>query len=294
MPFERPEKKPFCADYSRAAGEQLAGSAKRVDLWLLLEFRSRWEHEAAAVFTEPVQLRLKAIRSKFPKSRLALVKQPERTQGPLSMFWAFSREREPHLYRTEFGDYDELSFDLDKMESQTVQRFFGVCTHGTHDLCCAQFGNKIYAEMRALHENVWQVSHIGGCRFAPNVVCLPDGVIYGRLEAGDGTRVVDSYQQASLFLPNVRGRSCYSKPVQAAEHFLRTAKNLRRLDELSLASVAEPRPGQWLVTFTLSETHKQFQVSLYQEAASASTFKSCAATELSPRETFRLADVRGV
>jgi hypothetical protein len=286
---QRPIARTFCAEYSRTAGEEMAGTVKPVDLWLLIEFRARWEREAIHVFSEAVQLRLKSLRTRIPAMRLALIRQPDRTQGPLSVFWAFSHEHRPRLYRTHFTNYEDLRFDAQQMDGEIAEKLFAVCTHGTHDLCCAQFGNTIYSAMRAICENVWQISHIGGCRFAPNVVCLPHGVVYGRVESADCEAILSGYRHESLLMSKSRGRSCYSKPIQAAEHFLRTEKNLTDVEGLSLMGASETLPGYWSVTFS-SRNSNQYRVSLSIERGQTETYKSCSASELSPRERFRLTD----
>jgi hypothetical protein len=284
---QRPLKRAFCAEYSRTAGEELAGTVKPVDLWLLVEFRGRWGQEAITVFPEMVQLRIGSLRSRIPKMRLALIRQPDRTQGPLSVFWAFSHEHKSQLYRSHFTNYEDLRFDAEKADGEIADKLFAVCTHGTHDLCCAQFGNKLYPELRVIGENVWQISHIGGCRFAPNVVCLPHGIVYGRVESVDCGAIISNYRQGSLLLPKLRGRSCYPKPVQAAEHFLRTEKKLTDIDELSLSRASETPPGHWSVTFS-SRHSTRYHVSLSVEGGQTETYKSCSATEPLPRERFRL------
>jgi len=284
----RPTNPPFCAEYSRTADEQLFGTVKPIDLWLLIEFRGRWEHEAVSVFSPTVQLRIKSLRSQFSKFRLALIKQTQRTRGPCKMFWAFSREQKSILYQTEFIDIENVSFEPDNLRVESAEPLYAVCTHGTHDLCCAQFGNKIFAELSSLHNNAWQISHIGGCRFAPNVVCLPDGAVYGRVEQRDIAAIINSSQHSSVFLPKLRGRSCLAKPVQAAEYFVRKSTNLLHLDELILADAGEIEPGKWGVTFHSNTARTMFQVSLHLEETQIRTFKSCATTEPSFRESFHL------
>ncbi len=278
-----------CAEYSRAAGEEIAGTVKPVDLWLLIEYRARWTREAIAVFSETVQERLGALRARNPKMRLALIRQPDRTAGPLTSFWAISREHEPELYRTEFADYEELSFDMDRSDNVHDEKLFAVCAHGTHDLCCAEFGNKIYSGLRANSTNVWQISHIGGCRFAPNVVCLPHGIVYGRVEQADCAAIVSEYERDSVVPAKLRGRSCYPKPVQAAEQLIRSASQLTALQDLSLTSATELQLGHWSTTFQ-SRDSKQHRVSVVYEDTHFETYKSCSATEPEPRGRFRLVD----
>jgi hypothetical protein len=63
-----------------------------------------------------------------------------------------------------------------------------VCTHGMRDKCCAQFGQPFFRAAQQMAKQghlpnmrIWQVSHIGGHRFAPTAISLPDGRYYGRL-----------------------------------------------------------------------------------------------------------------
>jgi hypothetical protein len=55
-----------------------------------------------------------------------------------------------------------------------------VCTNGKRDICCAQLGRPLLEELEAQGREVWESSHIGGHRFAPVHLTLPDGRIWGR------------------------------------------------------------------------------------------------------------------
>ena len=64
-----------------------------------------------------------------------------------------------------------------------------VCTNGRHDQCCANRGRPL---VRSLYDSpwadrVWECSHIGGDRFAANLVVLPDSLYFGRVDADIGT-----------------------------------------------------------------------------------------------------------
>jgi len=65
-----------------------------------------------------------------------------------------------------------------------------VCTHGSRDRCCGVLGGMIFSQLKSqisqiLPSAVWQVSHLGGHRFAPTALCLPLGVLLGRIEPDD-------------------------------------------------------------------------------------------------------------
>ena len=59
-----------------------------------------------------------------------------------------------------------------------------VCTNGRHDQCCANLGRPLVRALRdsPWADRVWECSHIGGDRFAANVVVLPDSLYFGRVE----------------------------------------------------------------------------------------------------------------
>ncbi len=64
-----------------------------------------------------------------------------------------------------------------------------VCTHGSRDVCCGKFGYAIYKLLRSRYAapnrvRVWRTSHLGGHRFAPTLLDLPEGRYWGHLETG--------------------------------------------------------------------------------------------------------------
>ncbi|UMG93670.1 hypothetical protein MF408_05660 [Nocardioides sp. TF02-7] len=110
-----------------------------------------------------------------------------------------------------------------------------VCTNGRHDACCAEFGRPVAMALDAARpEETWEVSHIGGDRFAGNLVVLPEGLYYGRLDVGAGLAVADAHGRRRLLLDHLRGRSSYPMPVQAAEIHLLRHLGLDGVDDLTL------------------------------------------------------------
>ena len=88
---------------------------------------------------------------------------------------------------------------------------------------------------------MWQTTHIGGDRFAGNLLCLSRGVYYGRVERGDAGRVLDAHLADTIDLEHYRGRSCYSFAAQAVERDIRERTGLVRLDDLRLVSEERSR-----------------------------------------------------
>ena len=92
-----------------------------------------------------------------------------------------------------------------------------VCTHGTRDTCCAVRGRPIVAILaRALPEQVWECTHLGGHRFAGTLLSLPDGACFGRLDPDSAVEVVRAHRQGRTDPAHLRGTTRWEPAVQAA------------------------------------------------------------------------------
>jgi hypothetical protein len=113
-----------------------------------------------------------------------------------------------------------------------------VCTNGRRDACCALRGRALAAALEAAHGAMtWECTHLGGHRFAANLVCLPAGIVYGRVTPSDGPRLVDALLAGRLDAGHLRGRSSWPVPAQVAEGAVRAATGLSGLDDLRLERV---------------------------------------------------------
>jgi hypothetical protein len=88
---------------------------------------------------------------------------------------------------------------------------------------------------QAAPEETWEISHIGGDRFAANALVLPHGLYYGRLEPEDAASFAEKHHAGRLDVEHLRGRSAYAFSVQAAEIHLRRELAEDRIDALRLA-----------------------------------------------------------
>ena len=163
--------------------------------------RSTWSAKAFSESALPkaVKIHLASTLKSVPRSRLLLIKQSRKVKGTLTLFVVRSREASSSILRYEFSEYEQLlDSDLGSVldggslagATQWDGPLFLVCTHGKRDKCCAKFGIPVYKTIRTLvgDSAVWQCSHVGGDRFAANVVCFPDGRIphHPRLRALKG------------------------------------------------------------------------------------------------------------
>ena len=118
-----------------------------------------------------------------------------------------------------------------------------VCTHGSRDRCCGVLGGAIFAQLKnqlkmMLPDAVWQVSHLGGHRFAPTALCLPLGLLLGRIDVDDCSSIamaVMTNESAPLRTEIIRGDVRLSKTEQARVVVASSAKWLSCISD-----------GQWL------------------------------------------------
>ncbi|MEO6578373.1 MAG: sucrase ferredoxin, partial [Candidatus Limnocylindria bacterium] len=100
---------------------------------------------------------------------------------------------------------------------------------------CALRGRALMSALSADHgDRTWECTHLGGHRFAGNLVCLPDGIVYGRVSASDGPRLAAEYVTGHLDPLLLRGRSAWPAPAQVAEQWVRQRLGLTDIDGLDL------------------------------------------------------------
>ena len=245
------ERGPFCADLSHENDESLAATASRIDHWFLVEYRGLWAREAlpGSGLSDQVKRHLLEQVGAVPNGRLLFVRRPDRRGRPeLVAFTASSREGS--LTRIEFEAYEDLRHVDLRSGGPAGHPLFLVCTHGKHDPCCARYGRPLYEALRDDLDPdwLWQSSHIGGDRFAGNLVCLPEGVYYGRVDRSSAGAVLDAHLAGRVALEHYRGRSIYPFAVQAAERWLREQTGLDELGTIELET-AHRRNGTWQVAF---------------------------------------------
>jgi hypothetical protein len=209
-----------CAASSLAGGELLAGTATVASEWLLVEARLAWGRDAVvdSGLADDVQDALAAFSGK-----VLLVRRPER-RGAVTVIHARSEESGGFATRQETGSLDDLPETDFEAGDAVSGPIFLVCAHGRRDACCARLGLPLFDVLNAqlLPTHLWQSSHLGGHRFAPNVVVLPYGIQLGRIPLERAADVVDLVTAGRIPLDLYRGRTIYAPPVQAAEIAVRS------------------------------------------------------------------------
>jgi hypothetical protein len=247
-----------CSVRALARGDSLVATAAPAQRWLLIEQPGPWGRDALAEsrFDRTVVPEL-ARRSRAESVRLLLVRRPGDRLADSGRRWAYADSRpgqEGLWWSVRSSDAELLTAPWDGSVGVRAERpVFLVCTHGGHDACCALRGRPLARTMRAPGPaDVWECSHLGGDRFAANVVVLPHGFYYGQVP-GNGEELVRAHDVGQVALPWLRGRAGVPPPGQAAQHSARAELGLLGLDDLPVTAV-EPltAPGavveRWVVT----------------------------------------------
>ncbi len=263
---------PPCAIRSRDDDEPLGATASRVDEWVLYRRDGAWGRQALTEsgLPEPVGALLRAT-DRRPRTKAVLVRRTVASDGgPIAVVRARSTvgdERIEHHALDPDGEsverqtlapqalVDEVTALVDRPPAPWTPGdplLLAVCTNGRHDQCCANLGRPLVRALRALDEPVWECSHIGGDRFAGNVLVLPHGLYFGRVtpEALEG--FLADLHAGLLPMDHYRGRSALSMPAQAAEIAVRREVGEHAVDALTGWRLQATGEGRWHVAIDLA------------------------------------------
>lgn len=200
----------FCAVAAQAAQAPLIGTAGTGHTYVFIECPYPWASKAQESAALPLRLRnLMQAYHQQRKVRFFLI-LPEK----VSKNTKNARRSRILTYQHQSGIFingyvgQEFTVTSLAQAAETLEGYFNgrivgqpidaddlfVCVHGSRDKCCARFGRpflKQAAKQLEQHTRpsaprqlrLWQVSHIGGHRFAPTALHLPDGRWYGHLDS---------------------------------------------------------------------------------------------------------------
>ncbi|MBO1048574.1 MAG: sucrase ferredoxin [Dolichospermum sp. DEX182a] len=232
----------FCADHSREIQEDVIGSATNHQTYILVECPTPWVSEAFNSKWVPDNLRI-------------LVADVKRAK--LSIHFLLIANDETHreeqttllIYQQEKGlsnGYRKQEFKLPNIEqvagvvrkwltgvsvddeiASNPTRDILVCTHGSHDQCCAKYGNPFYFhaqntifDLQLNHLRIWRSSHFGGHRFAPTAIDFPQGRYYGVLDQDTFKSILTQTGNIECLNKVYRGWGILPNPLQILEREL--------------------------------------------------------------------------
>lgn len=301
----RPSSRFICSLASRERDEPMFATASPVTRWLLVEVRGSWGrdavadselgHHAPAVWRRALQargIRIVAIRRDLDDH------EPTATAGVRLVHVHGGRpgRQAAVAHRTVIADLrhvvqatEWLLADGDTPGAgwtPDADRYVLVCTNGRHDTCCATEGRPVVRHLRTSPwaDSVWECSHVGGDRFAGNVVVLPTGLYFGRITPDTVDRVLHGLDENRVELASLRGRAALTMIEQAAEHFVRSELGLDGVDAITAV-----RQGDGNVVDLDLDTGDTVRVTIERSRISATTPLTCTGPPDQQYPTYRLA-----
>jgi len=215
---------------SKAAGDDTAGSGGPFDGFLAVEVAPPWKRNVTESLAFPERL-LSAVGglqdAGIVDKFTGLVPDPEYSREGYARVLYLRKPGEGPFAAYERREYLVPEAELAALtealaEPRDLARFGAyrekmpgvrdvlVCTHGGRDACCGKFGYSVYNFLRSRHAapgglRVWRTSHIGGHRFAPTLLELPEGRYWGHLELGAAGDLVTRREPPSDLLRFYRG-----------------------------------------------------------------------------------------
>lgn len=239
---------PTCSILAGRLGDPLGGTASVLSSFLLLEHPGPWGPnvlaEALAPIFGPAPLERMYELWTTQRFRALLIRRPGRAgRKPAEAPTAFVGSTSPESSflerlpadRLDGLDLDHLAAGLPGHGTPEPGPLFAVCTNGAVDRCCAVRGRPLVAALAEQHpEQTWEVTHVGGCQFAANLLVLPSGLLYGALSPETGLEVATAALTGQVEPAWLRGRTGVTDWAGTAEVGLRQRLDLRASDAVEV------------------------------------------------------------
>lgn len=217
----------FCAVDSAAVGDPLAGTALHPQRNLLISWpRAKWVRNLRKARDMPPDVEEMLDELADAGRRVNLIHRRGQASHrhhiillPECRTYTVEREALPRFLATLLRNGP-----LDAWQTGVLSGSLMLCcTHGRKDKCCARFGYQAYkaiteaANRHNLPFDVWESTHLGGCRLAAGAMLFPQRRKYGRIGEEDALPLLRAEAEGRPYLPCYRGSSDLTPPEQCAE-----------------------------------------------------------------------------
>lgn len=233
----------FCSESSRQAGEDIIGSGTNYQTYVLIECPPPWTSDAfdSPLIPESLRSLIKEVKVSKHSLRFLLIASNQSRNSSFTKVLIYEQSKE------EFSQgYNKQEFNVEKIDqvATVVRNYFSgedldyqreisetrdilVCTHGSHDKCCAKYGNPFYtqalgmiSDLNLSNVRVWKASHFGGHRFAPTAIDFPDGRYYGVLDQQSFHSILTRTGELKILNKVYRGWGILPNQIQVLEREL--------------------------------------------------------------------------
>lgn len=282
----------FCTEESLAAGEPLAGTGIHPARNILIRWpKGRWQHStriASGMEGAVEQAIGRVVEAGWRVNLIDRKGEPDESLRvylyPEGVTAAVAPEALPALLDAIISGEDLTRFGMAPADRPLVL----CCTHGRHDRCCAKWGFAVYRALAAEARSrggfeVWEATHLGGCRLSAGVLVLPSLRKYGRLSPADAPALLAAEAEDRPYLPCYRGASHLEKPAQIAEVEGRRA--LAERGHAGSVTVTETAPGVYAVAADTATA--EVRLAAAEDRNPSTCARIDEAQPLEPRATWR-------
>lgn len=219
----------FCSEITLNINEPLYGSAPTASRFILITWPKKfWKSKALLSDHLPqdiFELNLKLESSEQPPL-IRLISSPEISENYSDIYIFPDQVKYSKVTPSDIASVIDSHLSEIHHETYSPEKISGkiitLCTHGTHDQCCAKFGSGIFPVIRQiifhnkLNISLFESSHIGGHRFAATCMVFPECDCYGRLQDFPlETFLLDFIDKNKIFTDAYRGNILNSRIEQA-------------------------------------------------------------------------------
>lgn len=262
-----------CALRAQLRGDPLLGTAFPAARLLLVEQPGPWGRAGLRESRfDPAIAAAVEKRASSAGVRVLAIRRPGRTPRGVRRRWAIAdtRDGQESLRWGSYAHDSELAqLPLDGSAGEPDDSpLYLVCAHSKHDTCCALRGRPVAAALEEQRPGrVWECSHIGGERFAANVLLLPSGLMYGRVLPFAAPEFVAASEAGEVVGALLRGRVGVPPAAQAALAFAYEHLALRRRGALRVLGTSALESGHARVQ--LAGPHGRLEVTVRVETVAA-------------------------
>lgn len=188
------------------------------------------------------------------------------------------------------ADAELLDAPLDGSTGEPdAEPLYLVCAHSKRDVCCALRGRPLAAELDTLRPGrIWECSHTGGHRFAPIVLALPIGALYGRVPDGGAADLVAATERGEVIPHRLRGLIGHAPVAQVALGALLAHGGWTSPSAVAVTASTEAEPGRWRVELRAPDGRWRAEIAV---ESVPTPYASCAKPTAGPQPRYTLLEL---